>query len=154
MLSFRSHHTNLFGLNYFGIQRHELETALNWYHSPNDYGKLWQIQNRRHSRHQKVLGFLNFPEMLIVWLNLFNVNSSKKKMETETKRFLKNLFFKPTSLHQWKFTYINKRNIFINVKSLKVGYVTASLYNFISRRVTFLRPEQQIQIKGGNRDLK
>lgn len=69
-----------------------------------------------------------------------------KKMETETKRFLKNLFFKPT--------YINKRNIFINVKSLKVGYVTASLYNFISRRVTFLRPEQQIQIKGGNRDLK
>lgn len=66
LLSFRSHHTNLFGLNYFGIQRHELETALNWYHSPNDYGKLWQIQNRRHSRHQKVLGFLNFPEMLIV----------------------------------------------------------------------------------------
>lgn len=66
LLSFGSHHTNLFGLNYFGIQRHELETALNWYHSPNDYGKLWQIQNRRHSRHQKVLGFLNFPEMLIV----------------------------------------------------------------------------------------
>lgn len=70
-------------------------------------------------------------------------------METETKRFLKNL-----SLNPRHFIYINKRNIFINVKSLKVGYVTASLYNFISRRVTFLRPEQQIQIKGGNRDLK
>lgn len=29
LLSFGSHHTNLFGLNYLGIQRHELETALN-----------------------------------------------------------------------------------------------------------------------------
>lgn len=93
LLSFRSYHTNLFGLNYLDIQRHELVTALNWYHSTNEYGKLWQIQNRRHSRHQKVLGFLNFPEMLIVWLNLFNVNSSKKKNGNRNKTFSQKSFF-------------------------------------------------------------
>lgn len=72
-------------------------------------------------------------------------------METKTKRFLKNLSLNPRHfINENSHIYINKRNIFINVKSLKVGYVTASLYNFISRRVTFLRPEQQIQIKGGN----
>lgn len=92
LLSFRSHHTNLFGLNYLDLQRHELVTALNWYHSTNEYGKLWQIQNRRHSRHQKVLGFLNFPEMLIVWLNLFNVNSSKKN-GNRNKTFSQKSFF-------------------------------------------------------------